>query len=233
MKNNKDLRKRITPPFWQHDYHVLTGLKNVLIKITKYLKTRDNILVDYGCGYHPYKGILTPFCKKYIGVDIVANPYTTYIVKEEQKLPLKDNAADIVLSTQVLEHVANVNFYLGECRRILKMNGLLILSTHGIWPYHPFPDDYHRWTKIGLSKQLLKSGFKINDIVPILGPFATSTQYELLLIAEKMQRFGIFGRILMIPVCIIGNLYIGILNNLFPPTATSDASVYVLAARKK
>ena len=53
---------------------------------------------------------------------------------------------DAVLSTQVLEHVADPGALPAERFRVLRPGGRLLLSTHGIFVYHPDPDDYWRWT---------------------------------------------------------------------------------------
>jgi len=50
----------------------------------------------------------------------------------EDKIPLKDNSVDIILAGELIEHIPNTLFFLSECKRILKKNGFLILSTPNI-----------------------------------------------------------------------------------------------------
>jgi SAM-dependent methyltransferase len=82
---------------------------------------------------------------------------------------MPDCTADVVVSTQVLEHVPDPRAYLLECRRILKPGGMLILTTHGYWEYHPQPTDLWRWTGPGLRKLVEASGFRVLDCTGLLG----------------------------------------------------------------
>jgi SAM-dependent methyltransferase len=69
----------------------------------------------------------------------------------------------------VLEHVSSPTAYLAEARRLCKPDGLLILSTHGYWQYHPDPTDYWRWTSDGLIKLLKDQGWRPIELIGILG----------------------------------------------------------------
>jgi len=46
---------------------------------------------------------------------------------------------DVVVSFQVLEHIRDVSLYPRECERVLRSRDQLLLTTHGIWEYHPTP----------------------------------------------------------------------------------------------
>jgi SAM-dependent methyltransferase len=232
MKDEYNL-KRVSPPIWQHDYHVLRWLYQILqIIVNKYLIKKSNVILDYGCGSSPYKDLFLPYFSKYIGVDIGENNNADILVSENEIIPLKDESVDAVVSTQVLEHVYDTGFYLTECCRLLNKNGLLILSTHGLWPYHPYPNDFHRWTREGLVKEVENYGFKCLKVYPVLGPFASTSQFTLLLIAEKLQSGKILSKLFLFLISLIGNLLIWLEDKLFPPTGKSDASLFVLCAKK-
>ena len=227
-------QKRINPPIWQHDYHVLKGLYRGLNEIIdKYLKKEQKCkLLDYGCGSKPYKNLFLSYISQYIGVDITQNPRADKIVKEDQRLPYKSEHFNIILSTQVFEHVENTEFYFSECLRLLGNGGFLILSTHGLWPYHPYPSDYYRWTRIGLKEMIKSRGFNIERCFSILGPFASVIQFELLIIAERLRRLGIFGKIFLAVLSIFGNTLIWFVDKFAPPTEVSDASLFLICAKK-
>ena len=227
-------KKRIHPPLYQHDYHVLRQLYDALEKLAKkYFPTQKGVLVDYGCGSIPYKERFLPYVNRYIGIDIDNNQLADILIAENTKIPLKDKSVDIILSTQVLEHVDRTDFYLSETKRLLKKEGLLLLSSHGIWPYHPYPEDLHRWTRKGLEKLLQNNGFECLETISILGPFATVTQFTLLLIAERLTGKGILPKILLATFSLVGNGMIFLENRLFPPNKVSDASLFVICAKKK
>lgn len=228
--------KRVNPPIWQHDYHVLKKLYYSLQSfLSKYaaVKKKKLTLVDYGCGSMPYKSLYSSYISRAIAVDIGKNPYADILVKEDEPIPLENHSVDIILSTQVLEHVRDVKFYLFQCNRLLKKNGLLLLSTHGLWPYHDFPADYRRWTRKGIEEEIKGAGFSLLETQSILGPFAACCQFKLLLIAERFQNKGYLARAILALISTIGNGTIWTLDYLFPADEISDASVFVLCAEKK
>jgi hypothetical protein len=61
----------------------------------------------------------------------------------------------------VLEHVEDVGACLGDCLRMLKPGGTLVLTTHGTWEDHGCPHDYRRWTADGLRAELERAGFAV------------------------------------------------------------------------
>jgi SAM-dependent methyltransferase len=68
-----------------------------------------------------------------------------------ENLDLDDETFDVVLCTQVLEHVRRPHQALLEMARVLRPGGVLLMSTHGVYPFHPDPNDYWRWTQQGFE----------------------------------------------------------------------------------
>ena len=50
----------------------------------------------------------------------------------ESPLPIPSDTADVVVTLEVIEHIANAENFLLEISRILKPNGYLILSTPNV-----------------------------------------------------------------------------------------------------
>lgn len=232
---NNANKKRLYPPVWQHDYHVLTALRTIMQRYADtYWHGKKGTIVDYGCGSSPYKYMFRGNDTDYIAVDIGKNPEADMLIGEGEKIKMKDGSVDIVLSTQVLEHVDDVRFYLSESARILKKNGYLFLSTHGIWPYHPYPIDCHRWTKTGLEREIIRHGFTVIADTPILGPVAASVQWGLLYWVGQLLTMRIIGRLLIPFISLIGNGRIWIREKLNPVSQSDgDAAVFVICAKKK
>lgn len=224
--------KRINPPIWQHDYHVLKRLYRALQIITKTHVGGKKAILDYGCGTSPYKDLFDQVGGKYTRVDIDKTMGADFIVSENERIPVENGSQELVLSTQVLEHIKDPDFYLSECYRLLKKAGLIILSTHGIWPYHAYPDDYNRWTRRGLEGIVKKHGFQILAVYPILGPFASVIQFEMLIIAERLMKLKITGKIILAILSLAGNALIWIEDKIVAPTKTSDSSLFVICAKK-
>lgn len=165
-------QERLHPSIFHPRYYHLRQLKKTLEQVVAHHiqpHAPHQVLVDYGCGSMPYKSLFHAYVNQYLGADIASNQVADIRLEEDGRLPLHNNMADIVLSTQVLEHVPNPDLYISEAYRILKSSGLLILSTHGIWMYHPDPADYWRWTSAGLQKILEKAGFEVIDVHGIQG----------------------------------------------------------------
>ncbi|MEZ4688896.1 MAG: class I SAM-dependent methyltransferase [Ignavibacteria bacterium] len=119
------------------------------------------------------------FKESYTGIDVGENAHADVIIDPDGRIPFQDGEFDVVLSSQVLEHVEDSDNYLSECRRVLKPGGLLILSTHGTWQFHSHPVDIQRWTSMGLKRLITKAGFNLTGFVP-LGQLALLHSYVLL-----------------------------------------------------
>jgi SAM-dependent methyltransferase len=132
-------------------------------------------VVDYGCADRPYVDFL-PYGVNYVGVDLPGNPKADLELAPDGTIPVPSETVDLVLSTQVLEHVEDPRRYLAECARVLRPGGKLLLSTHGIMYYHPDPEDYWRWTCAGLRRVLEDQGFGVLELRGLLGLVAASLQ---------------------------------------------------------
>jgi SAM-dependent methyltransferase len=133
------------------------------------------VLLDFGCADSQYRDLL-PAHIRYIGADLPGNLRADVTFEPGGPVQLGDGSVDVVLSTQVLEHVADPEAYLLECRRLLGPGGSLVLSTHGIMYYHPDPGDYWRWTSTGLRRTLERCGFEVVDERGLLGLAAAALQ---------------------------------------------------------
>jgi SAM-dependent methyltransferase len=120
-------------------------------------------LLDIGCGNSPYRSlVLSPpsQARKYIGLDV---PGSLYALPDLQwdgwTIPLKDEAVDCVLATEVLEHCPNTDRILSELHRTLKKDGLFFFTVPFFWPLHDAPYDEYRFTPFSLDRHLRHSGF--------------------------------------------------------------------------
>jgi SAM-dependent methyltransferase len=132
-------------------------------------------VLDYGCADVPYRHFF-PADADYVAADLPGNPDATLQLRADGSVPLEDASVDAVLSTQVLEHVADPRLYLAECFRVLRPGGRLLLSTHGLMVYHPDPDDFWRWTGAGLRREVGQARFEIVRFEGIMGLAATGLQ---------------------------------------------------------
>jgi SAM-dependent methyltransferase len=73
------------------------------------------------------------------------------VVGDARIMPFPDASIDVVLATQVLEHIPDPIAVIGEIRRVLKPGGTLLLSVPSIFPQHGSPGDYWRYMPQGLK----------------------------------------------------------------------------------
>ena len=166
---------RLAPPRSARTYWVLTQLRREYEAAAAALPPGGRLL-DYGCGNMPYRPVFEPHLAEYVGADLVGNELADLEVAETGRAACGDGAFDAVLSSQVLEHVADPDGYLSEGFRVLKPGGTLLLSTHGVWRYHPDPRDLWRWTCDGLRTVVERNGFEVTRQTGIMGPAATALQ---------------------------------------------------------
>lgn len=131
--------------------------------------------LDFGCADRPYRPLL-PVGAEYVGADLPGNAAADVEIGEDGRIGVPEGSFDLVLSTQVLEHVEDPDAYLTECNRLLRGAGWLLLSTHGMMYYHQDPEDYWRWTRVGLEKVVREHGFEVVATRGVLGLAAAALQ---------------------------------------------------------
>jgi SAM-dependent methyltransferase len=128
------------------------------------LPERRGIVLDVGCGAQPYRSLVNPEAT-YQGIDHVdaqrhfgySMPDTIYF--EGDHWPFSDASADVILSTETLEHIPDPSVYLAQAFRCLRSGGRLILTVPFAARWHFIPHDYWRFTPSGLRRLLSAAGF--------------------------------------------------------------------------
>jgi len=158
-KNPEHARLRTQPRSTDIDYCHFADLNSF---IQQHANANKISVLDFGAGSSPYQ-IYFPHAD-YRKADILEVPGLRYLIKPDSTVPETDETFDLILSTQVAEHVPNPDVYFKECFRLLKSGGKLILTTHGVWEEHGVPYDFQRWTEQGMRRDLKAAGFKQPEI---------------------------------------------------------------------
>lgn len=232
MSAANEVSHRLTPPLWATDWLLLRGLAHTLRHMVAQTEVGWGDVVDFGCGAMPYRPLFEQAGARYVGADF--GPGAAIQITADGRLPLPDASADAVVSFQVLEHVADLNTYFAEIRRVLRDDGLLLLSTHGTWLYHPHPEDHRRWTRTGLVLDITTRGFETTEMHSLIGPLATTTIFRSTGFAFFLRRLPIFGATLASVLTMIMNLRAWLEDQLTPASIRRDnACVYLTRCVKK
>ena len=128
------------------------------------------IVVDCGCGKKPFEALLAPCASHYIGIDIQAPEAD--VLADITRLPLATASVDTVVCFQVLDDLAESHEFLDEVYRVLRPDGVLLLSVNQAWRTHDPPNDYYRFTQFGLKYVLEKSHLTVVRIDAMGGLWA-------------------------------------------------------------
>jgi ubiquinone/menaquinone biosynthesis C-methylase UbiE len=129
-------------------------------------KGKDVLDLASGEGYGSY--LLSTKANKTFGVDIssqaISHAKQKYIAKNLEflvgnafEIPLLDNSIDLIVSFETIEHHDQHERMMEECKRVLKQDGLMIISSPDKLNYSDIPNyknPYH-------IKELYLSEFKI------------------------------------------------------------------------
>jgi SAM-dependent methyltransferase len=185
------VRERRSPKRCDSAYLHLSDLRLALDAF----RSADQIRVlDYCCGGSPYRDLYPE--ADYRRADVPAIDALDYSLDGTWAVPEKDEFFDLVLSTQVLEHMVQPRQYLREAWRLVKPTGRLICTTHGSFPDHGCPDDYRRWTADGLTREVRQAGFHPTETFKITTDaralFHLVDEVAASVAASRKTTFGLF-----------------------------------------
>lgn len=137
-------------------------------------------LLDFGCGSKPYEAALRhQGINQWYGVDLpVRTSGDDYLVKadgfiEDGKIPCADQTFDILFTTQVLEHVVDLDLTMTEISRVLKVGGSAVITVPMTSILHEEPYDFRRFTPYGMAKLAERFGMTLETSIALEGPMST------------------------------------------------------------
>lgn len=139
-------------------------------------------VLDSGCGSMPYKQLILANgkVKGYKGLDIETGinyqDVKPDFLWDGNLMPFEDQRFDVVISTEVLEHVPEPEKYLLEVRRVLKPGGIFFFTVPFLMSLHEIPHDYYRYTPYALDRIFKKVGFEDIEIKAMGGYHAAVAQ---------------------------------------------------------
>lgn len=149
------------PPITEPAYLMRKRLLKALLKYTPQL---SGSIMDFGCGSKPYKSLFN--VKEYLGVDFHGQGHSHEnelidVYYDGISLPFESNRFDGIFSSEVFEHIFNLEIILKELNRVLKHGGKLLITCPFAICEHEVPNDFARYTSYGLKDLLQRNGFEI------------------------------------------------------------------------
>ncbi len=223
VKKEKAIRSRIYPKIYDPTY-LLTHSN---IQVFKYLlnilpKDKTLTILDLGCGYKPFKYLFEEngIVADYIGVDFSSeNAEPDFIVDlNKENLPFENEAFDLIIISEVLEHIYNPFHVLDEAIRVLKKGGLIYISTPFIFGNHGIPYDYFRYTDYFYQRYIEENNLEILHIRKagsiLSAPFFIFNLFMEALLKESKIKFvltfpsNIFGLLIDLILQKLSNKYV-------------------------
>ena len=142
------------------------GDKNQYIFLDHHKKGVEGAILEIGSKDH---GSTENFRKmfpghKYIGVDMESGPGVDFVLDLTAPPPqeiLSPCSFGLVISCSVLEHVKKPWVMARHMSDLIKPDGILFLSVPWVWRYHPYPDDYFRFSPNGVKELFPEFRFDI------------------------------------------------------------------------
>ena len=145
------------------------------------LDTTPQDVLDIGCGNQPFRELITEIGLNYYSLDHEQNELGNVdYLRDLNKSINIEKQFDVVLCTEVLEHIYNWESAFQNFSRLLSKGGKLIVTTPFVYTIHEPPVDYWRPTLFALEKYAADHNFRITshkqlgDAWDVLGTFSHS-----------------------------------------------------------
>jgi len=148
----------------------------------------SSVVLDVGAGTSPFAALFRTFTS--FRVDFEPYQGIDFLTDLNRPLPVPDRAFDVVVMSNLLEHIFEPLTLMTECHRILKRGGNMIMTVPFLIKVHQGPYDFLRYTEHMLKRLLTQSGFQefeITKIGNIFDVYAQISSSVYKLISRKMS----------------------------------------------
>jgi SAM-dependent methyltransferase len=136
-------------------------------------------VLEVGCGEGYGTALLAETARQVLGVDYdaltvaharAAYPAASFVRGNLAHLPIASGSIDVLVTLQVIEHVWNHPEFLGECRRVLRPEGRMLVSTPNRLTFSPGLDapvnPFHtkEFSAAELEELLTRCGFVVEAV---------------------------------------------------------------------
>jgi hypothetical protein len=129
---------------------------------------RSGMILDVGCGEQPFRALIESSGHRYVGMDVVQNrARSVELVSTLEAVPSPTHPYPIIVCTEVLEHVADIDAAFAGLRRLIDRDGAVVLTVPFVFPLHMEPFDFRRLTMHGLQRLAADHGFSVEASTPL------------------------------------------------------------------
>jgi SAM-dependent methyltransferase len=202
------LKERLSNSWFFPRYIGIIYIERVMYEVKSYVRGR---MLDIGCGRRRYESIFKEVVDSYIGLDwpMMEDRALPDIICDAMCIPVQTASVDVVLATELMEHLPSPHNFLIEVSRVLQEDGVLILSVPFMEPIHEEPRDYYRFTPFSLRQLMQEHGFAVRKLWKkggwwsvVLGSFVNQSLYDWATSAEATgRRKYSFLAYLVLPAC--------------------------------
>jgi Methyltransferase domain. len=140
---------------------------------------------------------------EYIGMDIEVSgnhdgKLFADVYYDGNTIPFETESIDGVFSSETFEHIFNLDTIIAEIYRVLKLNGLILITCPFTWPEHEVPYDYARYTSFAIKDKLINQGFEIIDFTKTGNYISSVIQLQSLYVYFMTNRLPIINHLLFL-----------------------------------
>ena len=130
-------------------------------------------ILDLGCGTAPLYPLYKFAAEEIILADwphsLHPSPCLDCYLDLSSGLPFRDQTFDLIILSDVLEHLASPEHALAEVCRVAVPGARVLLNVPFLYGIHEAPHDYYRYTEFGLRHLALQSGLTVETVRPLGG----------------------------------------------------------------
>jgi SAM-dependent methyltransferase len=134
----------------------------------------SSVVLDIGAGTSPFAALFKSFTS--LRVDFEPYEGIDFLTDLNKPLPVSNKTFDVVIMSNLLEHICEPLTIMTECHRILKPKGNMIMTVPFLIKVHQEPHDFLRYTEHMLKRLLTQSGFQEFEITKIGNIFDVHAQ---------------------------------------------------------
>ena len=125
-------------------------------------------VLDVGCAEQPFRALIESSGRHYVGMDVVQNrTRSVAILSTLEAAPSPVRPFQVILCTEVLEHVADIDAAFAGLRRLTASGGAVVMTVPFMFPLHMEPYDFRRLTLHGVRRLAADHGFAVEAATPL------------------------------------------------------------------